>query len=82
MKMINSYSLLTTFDVSNHIFVQNTLIINALVTNYTDLSMALNTVKVLGLNRTVTNVNVNGKAYSNFVYNIPDDVCISYCSFN
>jgi hypothetical protein len=52
------------------------LAINALVTNYKDSSMALGMVKVLGLHRSVTNVNVNGKAYSNFVYNIGDDVCI------
>jgi len=38
--------------------------------------MSLDIVKVLGLNKTVTNVNVNGKAYSSFLYNIPDDVCI------
>jgi hypothetical protein len=52
------------------------LTINALVTNYKDSPMPLAMVKVLGLNRTVTNVNVNGKPYSNFLYNIPDDVCI------
>jgi hypothetical protein len=52
------------------------LTINALVTNYKDSTMPLDIVKVLGLNKTVTNVNVNGKAYSNFLYNIPDDVCI------
>ncbi len=40
--------------------------------------MVLDIIKVLGLNKTVSNVNVNGKAYSNFVYNIPDDVCIWY----
>ncbi len=44
------------------------------MTNYKDLSMVLDIVKVLGLNKTVTNVNVNGKPYSNFLYNIPDDV--------
>jgi hypothetical protein len=38
--------------------------------------MSLGMVKVLGLNKSVSNVNVNGKAYSNFLYNIPDDVCI------
>jgi hypothetical protein len=48
------------------------------VTNYKDSVMVLDIVKVLGLNKTVTNVNVNGKAYSNFLYNIPDDVCIGY----
>jgi hypothetical protein len=37
--------------------------------------MPLDAVKVLGLNKTVTSVNVNGKPYSNFNYNIPDDVC-------
>jgi hypothetical protein len=58
------------------------LTINALVTNYKDSPMPLDTVKVLGLNKTVTNINVNGKAYPNFVYNIPDDVCIRSSSFN
>ncbi len=38
--------------------------------------MALGTVKVFGLNQSVTNVSVNGKAFSNFLYNIPDHVCI------
>ncbi len=56
--------------------------INALVTNYKDSPMALDTVKVLGLNKTVTTVNVNGKPYPNFVYNILDDVCIESASFN
>jgi hypothetical protein len=49
---------------------------NALVTNYKDSPMSLGTVTVLGLNRTVTNVNVNGQAYSNFRYNMANDVCI------
>ncbi len=56
--------------------------INALVTNYKDSPIALDMVKVLGLNKTVTNVNVNGKPYSNFLYNILDDVCIESASFN
>jgi hypothetical protein len=44
--------------------------------------MPLDSVKVLGLNKPVTNVNVNGKAYSNFVYNATVDVCISSPIFN
>jgi hypothetical protein len=52
------------------------LTINAVVTNYKDSAMALGLVKVLGVNKAVTNVNVNGKAYANYLYNIPDNVCI------
>ncbi len=70
------YISLIPFYISNSTYIQNTLTINALVTNYKDLAMSLDIVKVLGLNKTVTNVNVNGKAYSSFLYNIPDDVCI------
>jgi ribosomal protein L30/L7E len=36
----------------------------------------LDTVKVLGLNKTVTSVTVNGMAYSKFLYNIQDHVRI------
>ncbi len=49
---------------------------NALVTNYKDSPMSLATVTVLGLNRAVTSVNINGQAYSNFHYNSATDVCI------
>ncbi|UJR37338.1 hypothetical protein I4U23_030046 [Adineta vaga] len=56
----------------------NVLTINPLVTNYRDSVMALGMVKVLGLNKTVTNVNVNGKVYSSFLYNSPDDVLLVY----
>ena len=49
---------------------------NALVTNYKDSPMTLGTVTVLGLKQTVTNVNVNGQAYSNFQYNSANAVCI------
>jgi hypothetical protein len=51
------------------------LTINALLTNYKDTTMVLGMVKVLGLKKPVTNVSINGKSYSNFLYNIPDDVC-------
>ena len=47
---------------------------NALVANYKDSPMSLGTVTVLGLNRTVTNVNVNGQPYSNFHYYGANDV--------
>ncbi len=50
--------------------------INALVTNYKNETMTLDLVKVLGLNKTVTNVDVNGQPFSNYLYNIPDNVCI------
>jgi hypothetical protein len=52
------------------------LTINGVVTNYKDSPMPLDTVKVLGLDKTVVTVTVNGKAYSNFLYNIPDRVRI------
>ena len=38
--------------------------------------MRLDIVKVLGVNKQVTQVKVNGKLYSNFLYNILDQVCI------
>ena len=44
--------------------------------------MALGMVKVLGLNKVVTNVKINGKVHPTFLYNILDDVCISRCSLN
>jgi hypothetical protein len=44
--------------------------------------MPLDTVKVLGLKKAVTNVNVNGKAYSDFLYDIPNEVCIRYRLYN
>jgi len=48
---------------------------NALVANYKDSPMSLKTVTILGLNRTVTNVNVNGQSYSNFRYYNVNNVC-------
>ncbi len=44
--------------------------------------MPLDTVKVLGLDKTVVTVTVNGKAYSNFLYNIPDRVRIWFYWFD
>ncbi len=79
---MNIYRLLIPFDISNAIFTQNTLTINALVTNYKDSPMSLDTVTVVGLHKTVTNVNVNGKTYPNFHYNSSSAVCIRYCSNN
>jgi hypothetical protein len=52
------------------------LTINGVVENYKDSPMPLDTVKVLGVTKAVTNVNVNGKAYSSFLYDIPNNVCI------
>ncbi len=51
------------------------LTINALVRNYKDSPMRLEIVKILGVNNPVTSVNVNGKIYTNFLYNILDEVC-------
>ncbi len=48
--------------------------INTLVSNYKDSAMRLDLVKILGVNKSVTNVTVNGKSYSNYLYNIPDQV--------
>ncbi len=50
--------------------------INALVTNYKDSPMRLNLVKILGVNKPITTVTINGKTYSNFLYNTFDQVCI------
>ena len=47
---------------------------NVLVANYKDSPMSLETVTILGLNQTVTNVNVNGQSYSNFHYYSTNDV--------
>ncbi|CAF1325747.1 unnamed protein product [Adineta steineri] len=55
-----------------------TLRIDALVTNYQDRPMRLELVKILGVNKTVTNVNINGKSYTNFLYNIFDQILLIY----
>ncbi|CAF3499233.1 unnamed protein product [Rotaria sp. Silwood1] len=56
----------------------NTLTINAFVRNYKDSPMRLDIVKVLGVNKPVTGVTVNGKTYTNFLYNIPDQILLVY----
>ncbi|CAF0775981.1 unnamed protein product [Rotaria sp. Silwood1] len=56
----------------------NKLTINTLVSNYKDSAMRLDLVKILGVNKFVTNVTVNGKIYSNYLYNIPDQVLVVY----
>jgi len=61
-----------------NVTASNVLTINALVTNDKESSMVLGMVKVLGVHSSVTNVNVNGKDYSNFVYNIPDNILHIY----
>jgi hypothetical protein len=40
--------------------------------------MRLDLVKILGVTKTVSTVNVNGQPYSNFVYNFLDEVCTSF----
>jgi hypothetical protein len=50
------------------------LIINVIEANYKDSPMRLEIVRVLGLNKVVTNVIVNGKDHKDFDYNIPDQV--------
>jgi len=54
------------------------LTIRAVVGNYKDQPSVLGLVKVLGVNQTVTGVTVNGKSYSNFLYNIPDKVLVIF----
>jgi len=40
--------------------------------------MRLDLVKILGVNKSVTSVIVNGKPYSNYLYNIPDQILLIY----
>ena len=49
---------------------------DVIAANYKDSPMSLQTVTVLGVNRTVTSVNVNDQAYSSFRYNSGNDVCM------
>lgn len=56
--------------------VNSQLTIHSLVANYKDESMRLEIIKILGIKNPVQNVTVNGKIYSNFLYNIPDQVYI------
>jgi len=52
----------------------NVLKINALFINYKESRMRLEIIKILGVNNPVTSVSVNGKVYTNFLYNVPDQV--------
>ncbi|CAF1263699.1 unnamed protein product [Adineta ricciae] len=54
------------------------LTIDALVANYKDSPMRLALIKVLGVDKTVINVNVNGKNYPNFLYNVYDQILLIY----
>ncbi|CAF2048966.1 unnamed protein product [Rotaria magnacalcarata] len=54
----------------------NTLTINALVTNYKDSPMRLDLVKILGINKPITSVTVNGKAYSDYLYDFLDQILL------
>ncbi|CAF4135854.1 unnamed protein product [Rotaria magnacalcarata] len=56
----------------------NRVTMNAFVTNYKDSPMRLDIVKVLGVNKPVNSVNVNGKTYKSFLYNIPDQILLVY----
>ncbi|CAF1621154.1 unnamed protein product [Adineta ricciae] len=58
--------------------VENTLTINATVTNYTDSPMRLELVRIFGVNQSVTDVIVNGKEHIDFFYNISDQVLVIY----
>ncbi|CAF1098155.1 unnamed protein product [Rotaria sordida] len=56
----------------------NKLTINTLVSNYKDSAMRLDLIKILGVNKFVSNVTVNGENYSNYLYNIPDQILVIY----
>jgi alpha-glucosidase (family GH31 glycosyl hydrolase) len=64
---MKSYNYLN-FSVSD-----NVLTINVPVRNY-NTSMRLEIIKILGVDHPVTNVKINGKPYTEFLYNIPDQV--------
>ncbi len=65
---MNSYNYLK-FSVSNAV-----LTINAPVRNYNASIMRLEIIKILGVDHPVTNVKINGEPYTEFLYNIPDQV--------
>jgi hypothetical protein len=44
------------------------------MTNYKDIPMRLDLVKILAIDKPVTSVTVNGKAYPNYHYNFLDHV--------
>ncbi|CAF1050538.1 unnamed protein product [Adineta steineri] len=56
----------------------NKLTINILVSNYKESAMRLDLIKILGVNTSVNNVIINGKSYSNYLYNIPDQILLIY----
>ena len=58
------------------VFLQNTLTVHTIVANYKVLPMVMDAMKVLGVNETVTNVTVNGKIYTRFLYDPDNNVCI------
>ena len=56
--------------------------VSTLASNYKDSSMRLDLVKILGVNKPVTNVTVNKKSYQNYLYNMFDDVLILFYFFS
>jgi lysosomal alpha-glucosidase len=68
---MKSYNYLN-FSVSD-----NVLTINVPVRNY-NTSMRLEIIKILGVDHPVTNVKINGKPYTEFLYNIPDQILLIY----
>jgi len=52
----------------------NVLKIDAIVINYQESRMRLEIIKILGVNNPVMSVTINGKVYTNFLYNVPDQV--------
>jgi hypothetical protein len=44
------------------------------VNNYKDAPMRLDLVKILGVDKPASGVTVNGKAFTKYLYNIPDQV--------
>ncbi|UJR37339.1 hypothetical protein I4U23_030047 [Adineta vaga] len=54
----------------------NSLTIDPIVVKYKDSPMRLDFVKILGVTKPVTSVTINGKTYSNYVYNLFDQILI------
>jgi alpha-glucosidase (family GH31 glycosyl hydrolase) len=63
-----------SYNYLEFLLANNVLKINALVINYKESRMPLEIIKILGVNNPVTSVTVNGKVYTNFLYNVPDQV--------
>lgn len=54
--------------------LQNTLTISPIMTNYRGSPMRLDFVKILAVTKPIASVTVNDKPYSNYIYNLFDQV--------